>query len=285
MLLVCGLFAFSCISSGALAQKKEEVYADFSSPESLELVAVGTVRDIPKPDEIILTDGKTYILDNIRVPAHYENLALEYLKRILIGKEVGIFMNPHSKDSRVDQSGHKIGHVMTSGAAWVQANLIAQGLAYAFSQPESNVLIPALYKHEEQARKANAGFWQNPLYAIRNRETIENAIGSFQVFEDVVDDVRTRGDYVSIIFGKEIPSALSLLIKKDTGGGTSVPVANLVKERIRVHGWVENNNGAIMYITHPEQIEILNPAKAPKRLPDCTTGSVEERRSCKSAFQ
>lgn len=278
-LALCGFLVFSLASSAAFANKSDAPPKVFTSPEELELVAVGIVKEIPTPHKILLQDGTTYVLDNIRVPAQYEALAIGYLKSILIGKEIGVFMNPNSKETRVDQSGNKIGHVMTAEAGWVQASLITQGLAYAFSQRESNVLTTELYKYEEMARRTNAGFWQNPLYAVRTRETIKDAVGSYQVFEDVVDDIRSRGEYASLIFGKEIPADFSVLIRKDESDRATVPLGNLHKARIRVHGWVENNNGTIMHVNHAEQIEVLN-HKPQKKTPECLTGDLQARRTC-----
>lgn len=282
-LAIVGLLCCVLLSTSVMAQRTndEEDAKPIEKPEDMDLVAVGIIKAIPKPDEIQLQNGTIYVLDNIRVPAHYENLTTEYLRNTLIGKEVGIFMNPASKDTRIDRFGNKIGHAVTAETGWVQAGLVSQGLAYAYSIPASRVLVPVLYKYEELARKADAGLWKNPLYTLRTRETIGSTVGSFQVYEDIIDDVRPRGDYVSVVFGKEVPSVFSALIKRSGNVDFNrLLTTNIVGQRVRIHGWVENNNGIMIQISHPEQMELLGLEKSPRQRIDCSQGDSETRKAC-----
>lgn len=279
-----------CLAAGAALAKREPtaVYTIVqTTPEDLELVAVGTVKEMRKSDQIVLNNGKVYALDNIRVPVHYEQDAKDYLTKSLTGKQVGIFINKYLKNNHNDAVGNLLVHVMTEQAVWVQADLIRKGLAWAFSSPTSRDLVVPLYAYEEAARKNKAGLWRSPEDGIKFDATIEGTEGSFQIYEGIIQAVRPGTGYSYINFGKDPTTDFTLLIKSsDMGLFPKKFEKDLVRSRIRVRGWVEENSGPSMYLTHPEQMQILGKDPLIIKLQPCKEGvKTTKKKPCQEPGQ
>lgn len=250
-----------------------------TTPEDLELVAVGTVKEMRKSDQIVLNNGKVYALDNIRVPVHYEQNAKDYLTKSLTGKQVGIFVNKALKNTHYDSIGNLLVHVMTDQAVWVQADLIMKGYAWAFSSPTSRDLVIPLYAYEEAARKNKSGLWRSAEDGIKYDGTIEGTEGSFQIYEGIVQAVRPGTGYMYINFGKDPTTDFTLLIKSsDAAFFPKRFEKDLPRSRIRVRGWVEENSGPSMHMTHPEQIQILGKDPLVIKLDPCKEGTKSSRK-------
>jgi hypothetical protein len=246
-----------------------------TSPKDLELIAVGTIEEIVKADHIRLSDGKTYVLNNIRVPALMAPAVADYLNKNLLKKKAGIFVNPKTKAEQIDTEGNQLAHIMTEDAVWIQADMVSKGLAWADSTLISRDLVFPLYDFENLARKSKTGLWKYPEYAVRTNATIEQSTGSFQVFEGSIKNVRDMDPVFAYIgFGEDPTKDFTLVHESNPDKNTFAPRASfdfkkLTNQSLRVRGWVESSDsGPMMHLTHPEQMEFLNkiPASAPAPL-------------------
>ena len=115
---------------------------------------------------------------------------------------------------------------------------------------------------EETARTASQGIWRYPYYAILDTKAAPDHTGRFSVVEGRVlktaivrgraylnfdEDYRT--DFTISISSRDLKSFEdSGIVPEDYAG-----------RRIRVRGWLKWNNGPMIDVTHPEQIEVLKP--------------------------
>ncbi len=236
-----------------------------TSPEDLDLVAVGIVKDVIKPDTIKLENGKVVTLINIRVPLLYMPKAQEYLKEILVGKKVGVYQRNFPGVATTDRHENIIGQVLTEGNVWAQADLVLNGLAWADSAPHNRDMVQKLYQYEIIARTKRAGFWSAPELSVKNAKSIlDNSTNSFQVFEDVVKSYKPVGeDLFYFNFGNDPTTDFTLVMDKKFGSYFADPVTGVFDpnswkgRRIRVRGWITSNSGPMLEITHPEQIEFI----------------------------
>lgn len=241
------------------------------TPEDLELIAVGTVKDVPKSTQIRLVDNKVYALNNIRVPVYLDASAAQHLSDKLKGQQVGIFVSKKHIRKPVDKFGNILAHVMTSGALWAQADLISNGLAWVDGDVRNNDLVTTLSQYEQHARESSLGLWRNPENAVKTEETIGNHINSYQVYEGVIKRFRSQNGFYYFNFGDDPLKDFTLVVK---GGNipVSLPraktgkmdISPLLNASIRVRGWVEESDGPMMYLNYPGQLEILHtPEKDP----------------------
>lgn len=237
-----------------------------TSPTDLELIDVGEVVEILKPDMIRIGKKKTiYMIDNIRVPLELNADTRDYLEKNLLGQTVGIYISGKDSNKRKNNAGHVVAHIMTQDGKWVQAEMIAQGLAWATSTFGSRDLIRTLYKYEQLARSQELGLWRFPKNHVKNDHTIRKSINTFNVYEGVVTTTAAyRGTFTYINFGKDQKTDVTAVIKADNAiyfklpGNIVFNVEAFVGHRIRIRGWTEENGGPMFILTHPEQIEFVD---------------------------
>lgn len=237
-----------------------------TAPTDLELIDVGEVVEILKPDMIRIGKKKTiYIIDNIRVPLELNADARSYLEKTILGQTVGIYISGKDPTKRKDEAGHVVAHMMTQDGKWVQAEMIAQGLAWATSTVGSRDLVRTLYKYEQLARSQELGLWRFPKNKVKNDHTIHKSINTFNVYEGVVTSTAVyRKSYSYINFGQDQKTDVTAVIKTEDALNFKLPgymtfsVEPFAKHRIRIRGWTEENGGPMFVLTHPEQIEFVD---------------------------
>ncbi len=236
-----------------------------TTPDDLTLLDVGTVTEIIKSDLIKLDNQKIYRLDNIRIPVHYDAHALDYLDENVLNKRVGIFSSRRTVQGRRDRLGNTVVHAVLDDGTWIQADLVKRGLSWAYSTETNRDLAQPLYKLENSARLAKLGFWADPAYAVRDKTTVQGKQNSFQVVEDTVLNIGSNSGRYFLNFDASyktdftIEASGDLLNDKFIVDGKLIPPDRWRGLRVRIHGWVENKNGPMIELTHPEQIEIIAP--------------------------
>lgn len=231
------------------------------SPLDLKLIAVSKVEDVRPNGQIVLENGKTVLLDNIRIPVPLQETATAKLKQLLKGLQIGLYVSPATPvGTYTDKVGNIIAHVMTEKGAWVQSLLVGNGYAWVDTSPTKSGLLYSLYRYEERAMQMNAGLWAMPEFSIKNVNDIKNSIGSYQVFEGIV--VRCSfGKPPYIAFGKtqgDFTALLSEDIEHDISERTGLSDREMIGQKLRIHGWVEDKNGPAMVIRQADQIEIIH---------------------------
>jgi len=242
-----------------------------TAPEDLDLVAVGTVKEVLKPDLIRMTDEKVYNLLNIRVPLLYMPKAQEYLTQLLVGKKVGIYQRRFPGVQTLDSRGNLAGQVLTQDNVWVQSDLVLNGLAWVDGNPRNRDMVQKLYQYENMARNKRAGFWAAPELSVKDEKSIlERSYNSFQVVEGIVKNVKSMSDNLFYLnFGDDATKDFTLVIGKDFLPFFADPETgrfNPLKwkgRRLRVRGWVIDQSGPMMELTYPEQIEFTGNDASP----------------------
>jgi hypothetical protein len=238
-----------------------------TKPQDLTMLMEGPVTAILKSNLIRIGETAHFALDNIRIPVVYDGDALTYLNDNLMGKNVRVYANTKVSAGRKDRYGNTVGHVVLADSnVWVQQDMIAKGLAWADSTATNrDLIIPLLYT-ENTARQSAAGFWANPNMAVRTDATIGGDINSFQIYEGTVQRVAGKRSVTFINFGATNEDDFTIRVNKpDMPTFSRLAIAikapfqflYYTDKHIRVRGWVSEQNGPMMEVTHPEQIEIL----------------------------
>lgn len=234
-----------------------------TAPSDLNLVAVGTIKEVLKSNLVKMADGKVFSLTNLRVPVLYESLAKKVLKEF-VGQKVGLYQRDFPGVSLNDRYGNLSGHLVTDKNDWLQAKLILKGVAWATSTPENRDMVRKLYQYEALARTNKSGFWGTATYAVKSADSVlEGCSNTFQVVEDVIKSYKTVGKDYYFNFGPN-PATDFTFIMPQKLVGSFVTEKNQafapwkwVNQRIRVRGWVTYTSGALIEVDHPEQIEFV----------------------------
>ncbi|MCE9507595.1 MAG: thermonuclease family protein [Alphaproteobacteria bacterium] len=224
--------------------------------EKPRLLDSGIVKEIQRPDLLLLDNGKSYKLAGIRVPADYAPQALEALEGDVLGKKVRIYA---AGGAAADRYGVMPAYVMRDDNVWVQSGLISKGLAWVSGN--GGDMHDVFMRAEEKAWAARRGFWSDPAYAVKTPATVQGYSHSFQVVEGKILDVAVKNDYAYLNFGPDWKTdfTISLPRKNWRRFGAGVDFASWRGRIVRIRGWVESRNGPMIELTNPEQIEFIKP--------------------------
>lgn len=162
--------------------------------------------------------------------------------------------------TRIDRHGRLLAHLRTEDGTWVQGAMLSAGMARVYTFPDNRARAAEMYALEAQARAAQRGIWAHPYYAVRTPVQAAADIGTFQVIEgQVLDSARVR-ERVFLNFGPNWRTDFTIAIptKALARFRTAGLDPQALKGRtLRVRGWLKRENGPMIEVTHPEQIEIV----------------------------
>jgi endonuclease YncB( thermonuclease family) len=164
--------------------------------------------------------------------------------------------------AEMDRHGRLLAHLHRADGTWVQGEMLKLGMARVYTFPDNRALAAEMLKLESDARAAKRGIWAHPFYAVRGPEQAAKAIGSFQIVEGKVKKAAKVKGRLYLNFGDDwrrdftvaIDAAAERMFKK-----AGVDPLALEGRRVRVRGWLKEQNGPLIVATHPEQVERLEP--------------------------
>ena len=127
-------------------------------------------------------------------------------------------------------------------------------------------MMPTLKHLESEARKAQLGFWSNPAYDIKTPETIDSFTNSFQIVDGTIIEVAAKADTIYFDFGKDWKTDFTIKVLRKNWNrfavnGIAADPALWRGRRVRIRGWVEYSNGAMIELVYPEQIDLFAKAQ------------------------
>jgi len=139
--------------------------------------------------------------------------------------------------------------------------MVRLGLARVYSWRGDHADIDALYRLEVEARDAQRGIWAHEFYEVRrpDPDPLAQYVDTVQIVEGIITstaDVRGR---VYLNFGADYKTDFTIAIaRKNRRAFEALDPVSLAGARVRVRGWVELINGPMIWVDHPERLEILS---------------------------
>jgi hypothetical protein len=163
------------------------------------------------------------------------------------------------------------GAVMVAGAdgsapLWLEAQLVAQGLAVVAPRPGARCIQPLLAR-EQAARNAGRGRWAEPAnrpVAASDLARLNALEGSYALVEGRISAVNTRGRTVYVNFGRRWREDFTVMIAardRRAFAQAGLELARMAGETVRVRGHIEARGGPAIEVRVPGQIERLGAAK------------------------
>lgn len=260
------LFAILVIASAALvgpAAARAQIPATLEDGGSARVVAV------VDGDTVILDDGREVRLVGIQAPKlplgrpgfakwPLADDAKAALERMVLDRRVSLGFGGR----KVDRHDRLLAHLFTPDGGWVQAALLAAGMARVYSFADNRALVGELLAREREAREVRRGIWSHPYYAVLDPEASARHLDRFALVEGRVAEVALVRGRVFLNYGADWRSDFTVSIgasdwRRFERAGISPE--DYLGRRIRVRGWLRSRNGPMIDVTHPEQIEILSP--------------------------
>ncbi len=186
--------------------------------------------------------------------------------RLVAGGRVTLWAYP--APHRLDRYGRIVAHLWAEPGGWVQGRLLSLGMVRVRTRADDRALAKEMLALETQAREAKRGLWANAHYRVRS--DTEATAGSFQLVEGRVLSVSERWRYAYLNFGRSWRRDFTVILDRKArrlfrAAGIKLPA--LKDARVRVRGWIQDRNGPMIAVTHPEQIERLPPRPPGPRRP------------------
>jgi len=226
------------------------------------------VKSVTDGDTLVLEDGTIVRLTGIQAP----KLALgrKVFKPWPLAVEARGALEELTQDrtlqlgfggARADRHGRVLAHVYRQpDGLWLQGEMLRRGLARVNTFSDTIALAADMLALEGEARAAQRGMWAHEFYAVRSPESLHGLQDSFQLVQGKVHTFAKISDYMFLNFGADYKTDFTVVIdRKDWPRFTAGPVDLQASpgKSLRVRGWLENWNGPMLRVTHPEQIEVL----------------------------
>lgn len=228
----------------------------------------GVVREIADGDTLTLENGVIVRLVGIQAP----KLALgrpgfmpwplaQEARQALMELTQNQAVRLDFGGMRQDRHRRTLAHLYRAAdGLWIQGEMLRRGMARVYTFPDNRAQIGEMLALEGEARATGRGVWGHEFYAVRRPERLRGLIDSFQLIEGRVLKFAKRSDYIFLNLGADYKTDFTVLIgRRDWPrfAENALDSRTFENKNIRVRGWLEDWNGPMLRVTHPEQIEVL----------------------------
>jgi len=183
--------------------------------------------------------------------------ARDALTRLIDGQPITLYF---AGAARTDRHGRHVAYVEGPGGHWVQAALVAQGLARVHTSAEINRGAATLLRLEASARRQRLGLWRHEAFRVRKPVELGRWIETFQIVEGGA--VTVEGARPSARLALEEGHARLALNVSTRARSDLRALGDIEGQTLRVRGWVRWQGGPIIDVTHGAQIEWADPRPA-----------------------
>lgn len=165
-----------------------------------------------------------------------------------------------------DKYGRLLAYAYLPDGTWVNQKQLRDGFAVVYTFDDHGNEAETLLKDEQAARLAKKGIWALPRWNVRDAKNCcgEPDFGKFNLIEGkIVSSAYANGGTWYFNFGDDYRTDFSLEVRKrDLKNFKKAGIKDIAAfyegKTVRVHGVVRPVNGALVRVTHPAQVEILD---------------------------
>lgn len=235
----------------------------------------GQLRSVMDGDTLYLDSGLKVRLSAIQAPKlplgrkGFEAWPLgeeskATLKKLTTGKTLQLYYGGERRD-RYDRALAQIYSLNSEGEKdiWLQEEMVRLGMARVYTWPDTFQDSNTLYAAEIKARDAKRGIWNDNYYRIRGPEpnALAQDIDSYQIVQGVITSAADVRGQIYLNFGADYKTDFTIAISKRNRKRfekAGLNLLNLEGATVRVRGWIEMSNGPMVWLDHPERLEVLN---------------------------
>lgn len=228
-----------------------------------------TVDHVIDGDTFVTKDGSHIRLLGINTPEigrtgkknqPFSNKARLKLTELIFHKKLRLEFGDRYKD----RYGRLLAHAYTEDGTWINAKLIEASLAHVYSFPDNRIYTRKLITLENKTKKLKQGIWSHPRWKTykADQKIPDSAIGKFNIVEGTVHHITKVKDKTYINFGADWRTDFTVEIKKknyDSFKTSGIDISKDYKgKKIQIRGVIKPVNGALISVSHPEQLTILS---------------------------
>jgi len=235
----------------------------------------GRVRNVTDGDTFYMQSGLKVRLSGMQAPKlslgrdHVKDWPLGYeskaaLTKLTQNQNIRLFYSGLRRD-RYKRALAQVYTLDDKGQPdiWVQREMVRLGMARVYTWPDTFQDTQALYIAEQDARAAGRGMWALERYAVRSPDPdpLAQDVDSFQIVEGIITSSADIRGTIYLNFGANYKTDFTIVIPKKARKSFKAQgfdPLTLEGARVRVRGWVELKNGPMMWLDHPQRLEIVD---------------------------
>lgn len=186
------------------------------------------------------------------------------LQKLTTGKTLQLYYSGERRDryDRALAQTYTLGNDGTRDV-WLQEEMVRLGMARVYTWPDTFQDSEKLYAAEIKARDAQRGIWVHDYYRIRGPEpnALAQDIDSYQIVQGIVTSTADVRGQIYLNFGADYKTDFTIAIAKRDRKRfekDGLDPLSLEGATVRVRGWIELSNGPMVWLDHPERLEVLN---------------------------
>lgn len=236
-------------------------------PSPLEHGGEADVVEVIDGDTVVLDDGREVRLVGTQAPKlplgrrdfptwPLADEAKEALEALVLGQRVALGYG----GLRTDRHGRVLAHLFRlDDGAWVQGSMLAAGMTRVYTFPDNRSMAAEMLAAEREAREEGRGIWALDWYDVRDADGLAEDEDSYQLVEGAVVEVAVVRDRIYLNFGADYRTDFTVVIDEEDFAAFDdwMALEALAGRQVRVRGWIEEYNGPMIAVTHPDQIEVL----------------------------
>ena len=245
-----------------------------SKTNALKPGEIGIVASVLDGDTLYLEDGLKVRLSAMQAPKL--PLGRKGFKAWPMAEEAKAALTALTQKRRVqlfyggetrDRYGRALAQLYTVNAdgkrdLWIQEEMVRIGLARVYTWPDTWQDSAALYEAETKARDSKRGIWGDPYYAVRSPEPnmLAQDVDSFQLVKGVITSAADVRGTVYLNFGADYKTDFTIVVAKKNRRRIERAGLNLMElegATVRIRGWIELQNGPMIWLDDPNRLEIL----------------------------
>ncbi len=165
---------------------------------------------------------------------------------------------------RFDRYNRTLAHVFLPNGTNIQAWLIGQGHAVAFTTPPNDRMSDCYRQQEEAARKLELGIWKMSRYQLKQTSQLDKTSQGFYRLQAKV--TRTQKSHFGVTLYLDDNVEVKIY-KNDLINFNAYMLNNLVFKNIQIRGWLhvkkihnqtQKNPRFIMTLRHPDAIKVIH---------------------------
>lgn len=167
----------------------------------------------------------------------------------------------HFDRVREDRHGRLLAQVVSEDGTWLQAHLVASGLARVETTADGATHASSLLALEARARAAKSGMWNHRDFAILSPRDAGRRLDTFQLVEGMAQALEGRRPTTRFALmrdGVPLTVAFSPAVRSEWRRANT-DVRAWLGRPLRVRGWIRWQDGAVIDVTHLAQIEFVDP--------------------------
>jgi endonuclease YncB( thermonuclease family) len=187
--------------------------------------------------------------------------AMALLKKVATDRYVRLYQTRDDGAGRMNRLGQSLAQVERDDGLWLQGILLYAGLATVMTSESNPEMAARMYAIEADARKRKAGLWADPRWGVLAPDQTRDYANQYRIVEGRVFSTAMRNNVFYINFSRDWRTDFTVMVPTDKRLAFAKQGINLMGlngKTIRVRGWIRTQNGPMIEITHPQQIEVVN---------------------------